>query len=256
MKEPRPYLLAIISVFLITSVVLLAATAYLYYKSPVEFAVVPKNKIGNTTSSGARDSLQKIYSATIKDLNSSVNAFSTDFNDSTQTQHRNPVANGDSSSAFEKLRAEINTILADKSSDADLDKTNTEAILRVQNVLLTAFSSSNFIDKETSLAETTDKMIGSISIKCLSNAEPVSELIVVVLQPDGTVMQNSNWETGIFYTKTGKHIYSKKLRFNNVTGETKKINFSLENEKYLPGKYLIEVYSDGSLIGTGFKILS
>jgi len=316
MKEPKPYLLTIVSIFLIVSVLLLATTAYLYFKKPSTLTAISQ---GNNLSSNTRDSLKKIYTATIKDLDASFAAMPANYTDSLKKQDENndsPVKKSeDSSYAFDKLRNEISKILSDKSSNADFElaktkinelqlmvdilknknnqivkeneklynmlrvyteggkrnnselksvevpqisaqKNNPVTILIADNILLSAVTTTDFIDKETSQAETTDKLVGSVTLKNTSNQNNISEVMVVVRQPDGKVLQNSNWETGVFYTKEGKQIYSKKLRFNNSAGEARKLNFSLEAEKYFPGKYTIEVYYDGSIIGTAVKMLS
>ena len=316
MKEPKPYLLTIVSIFLIVSVLLLATTAYLYFKKPSTLTAISQ---GNNLSSNTRDSLKKIYTATIKDLDASFAAIPANYTDSLKKRDESndsPVKKSeDSSYAFDKLRNEISKILSDKSSNADFElaktkinelqlmvdilknknnqivkeneklynmlrvyteggkrnnselksvevpqistqKNNPVTILIADNILLSAVTTTDFIDKETSQAETTDKLVGSVTLKNISNQNNISEVMVVVRQPDGKVLQNSNWETGVFYTKEGKQIYSKKLRFNNSAGEARKLNFSLEAEKYFPGKYTIEVYYDGSIIGTAVKMLS
>jgi len=315
MKEPKPYLLTIVSIFLIVSVLLLATTAYLYFKKPSALTAISQ---GNNLSSNTRDSLKKIYTATIKDLDASFAAIPANYTDSLEKQDENidsPVKKAeDSSHPFDKLRNEISRILSDKSSNADFElaktkinelqlmvdvlknknnqiikeneklynmlklytgrkknnpelktvevpqissqKNNPVAILMADNILLSAVTTTDFIDKETNQAETTDKLVGSVTLKNNSNQNNISEVMVVIRQPDGKVLQNSNWETGVFYTKEGKQIYSKKLRFNNSAGEARKLNFSLEAEKYFPGKYTIEVYYDGSIIGRAVKMLS
>ena len=318
MKEPKPYLLTLVTIFLLISVGLLATTIYLYFNNTSQTSVVfPGKKKGAVKAViSTRDSLEKIYNATIKDLNTSFVAAPVSFNN-ISTDH--PLANNpsekkinDSSSSVEKLRSEINTLLSDKSSIADLESakakiselqvlvnelknknsqiikeneklfsllkqannnasknvlTNTSEepvkviknavpVFKADNILVAATTSTDFLEKETNKANETDKLIGSFILKNNGNQNVVSEVMIVVVQPDGKILQTSNWETGIFYSSAGKQIYSKKLRFNNIGGESKKINFSLEAEKYLPGKYIIELYCDGSVIGRTIKVLS
>jgi hypothetical protein len=320
MKEAKPFLLIIVSIFLIISAGLFSATIYMYFKKPVEIinVVADKNLTKTLLVNYTRDSLQQVYSATMRELDTSFKSghinnvptlkTSNPFPDSLNFKTANTTA------AFDKLRNEINTILQDKSPNADLelakmkigelqtlvgflksknteiskenerlyallkqlagdaktsgyevtrnitaDKENTskalpDAGLRIDNIQLSAFATSDFIEKETTNAEETDKLVGSFNVKN-GGQNTVSEVMVVVLQPNGKVLQNSNWETGVFYTKGGKQIYSNKLRFDN-NGETKKLNFSLQAENYLPGKYTIEVYHNGLMIGKTTKTLS
>jgi hypothetical protein len=325
MKEPKPYLLNLVKVFLLLSLGLLATTIYLYIhtgstKTPVSYN---KKKPAVKAVDNTRDSLEKIYSATIKDWDVAFNGIPLGLNNIPENQpaSKNPVDKkiADTVSNLEKLRSEINMLLADKSSIADLESAkekigelqmlvddlknkniqitkenetlfsmmqkgsisaskkelpeykpenkNTEEetvaiaknpglVFKADNIQVSATASTDFLEKETSRADETNKLIGSFILKNNSNKNTVSEVMIVVLQPDGRVLQTSNWETGIFYTASGKQIYSKKLRFNNTGGEIKKLNFSIEAEKYLPGKYTIELYHDGSIIGRANKILS
>ena len=320
MKQPKPYLLTIVAIFLIISLGLLVTTIYLYFNSASQtVAVLPNEKKSPAkTISGTRDSLKKIYTATIKDLDASFATIPADYNNISNKQGRanelQDKKTNDTSTTLEKLRNEINTLLSDKSPTPNLESAkakiselqnlvndlknknilitkenerlfgllkqennniqksetvfknkNEEAAITTKtsalnfmadNIQVSATTSTDFLEKETTSAEETDKLVGSFSLKNNSNQNTVSEVMLVVVQPDGKVLQTSNWETGIFYTSAGKQIYSKKLRFNNNSGETKKLNFSLQAEKYLPGKYTIEVYHDGSVIGRAIKILS
>jgi hypothetical protein len=321
MKETKPFLLIVVSIFLLISVGLLSATIYLYFKRPAEnnSAAKAKNSSPATLLNNTRDSLQQIYSAAIRELDTSFTAIPAGNADTSFTPGQSPDSlnnkKGNTAAAFDKLRNEINTILQDKSPDADLElakmkigelqslvgflknknteitkenerlyallrqlagdgktsgyaaprnngaenipasKSPADAGLRVDNIQLSAIASNDFIEKETTNAEETDKLVGSFTVKNGGGQNTVSEVMVVILQPDGKVLQNSNWETGIFYTKEGKQIYSNKLRFDN-NGETKKLNFSLQAEKYLPGKYTVEVYHNGLMIGKTTKTLS
>ena len=110
------------------------------------------------------------------------------------------------------------------------------------------------MNKETSKAEQTEKLSGSLVLAGNANSGS-GEIMLVVIQPDGAVLQTSDWETGIFYTSAGKQIYTKKLRFNSNDADIKKIDFSLQADKYLPGKYTVELYYGGALIRTLTKIL-
>jgi hypothetical protein len=319
MKEPKPYLLTLVTVFLLISLGLLAATIYLYFNSAPQTADIYPNKKNSSgkTVSGTRDSLEKIYAATIKDLDASFAAIPAGYSNITGNQDLvnipSGIKNTDTSAALEKLRNEISSILSDKNPAPDLTsakakiselqvlvdelknkntlitkenerlfamlkqvtgntqksepvyKNTNEAVpspkavvnlFKADDIQVSATTSTDFIEKETTRAEETDNLVGSFILKNNSGQNTVSEVMVVVVQPDGKILQTSNWETGVFYTSAGKQIYSKKLRFNNNSGESKKLNFSLQAEKYLPGKYTIEVYHDGAIIGRAIKILS
>ena len=119
-----------------------------------------------------------------------------------------------------------------------------------------AIQISNNKEEPTFKANETEKLSGNFKIKSKRAQSTTSEIMIVVVQPDGKVVQNSTWETGTFETTEGKKIYSSKLRFDYNAGELKQLNFSLTPDRYLPGNYIIKVYHNGILIGKTDKTLS
>jgi hypothetical protein len=333
MKQTKPYLLVLVSVFLIISIGLLGATAYLYfYNGNSNFAGIvsePDNNIITQKNAAiSRDSLEKIYSSAIVSYDSSgynvmpanfVDTGAAALNSNTRDSYLDSLNNKTQQhQTFDKLRTEIDQILLDKSPSADLNlakskinelkqlneglknKNNTiikendrlfnmvkqmsvtnsnttikplynntaltatssktitfnaqTSTLKVDNIQLNAYQSTNFIDKETNNTQEADKMIGTVQIKNNGVKTAVAEVMVVVTQPNGKVLQNSNWESGVFNTNTGKKIYSNKLRFDNTFETTsKKINFALQADTYMPGNYTVELYQNGVLIAKTIK---
>ena len=111
-------------------------------------------------------------------------------------------------------------------------------------------------DIETYEAYQTDKLVGFITLKSTALQNSSGELIIVVLQPDGNVLQKSTWETGTFQSNEGKKIYSCKLRFDHKAGENNQLSFSLNAASFAKGNYTLQVYSGGVLIGKIIKKLS
>lgn len=109
---------------------------------------------------------------------------------------------------------------------------------------------------ETYQAVQTDKLVGSFTVKNDNSPNNQAEVVVVVLQPDGKVLQKSSWESGTFNTHEGKRIYSCKMRFDYNKGEVKRLNFSLSSDKYLKGNYIMQIYHNGIMIGKLSKSLS
>ena len=333
MKQTKPYLLVLVSVFLIISIGLLSATVYLYfYKSNSNFAGIVSEHENKSLSKNniavSRDSLERIYSSAITSYDSSAyNVMPANFVDtaanSQQKNSRDSYLDSlnkktQQHQSFDKLRTEIDQILLDKSPSADLNVakikinelkqlneglknknitiikendrlysmvkqmsvsnsnpittkpqynlapslTNNATVtfnannstLKVDNIQLNAYKSTNFIDKETNNTEEADKMIGTVQLKNNGVKTAIAEVMVVVTQPNGKVLQNSNWESGVFNTNTGKKIYSNKLRFdNNFETTSKKINFALQADAYMPGNYTVELYQNGVLIAKTIK---
>ncbi|MGC4103846.1 hypothetical protein [Ferruginibacter sp.] len=131
-------------------------------------------------------------------------------------------------------------------------KVNSMVFMSAANLNLSALSNNE--QQETNEAGQTEKLVGSFTIK--SNVSSKCDIVVVVVQPNGQVLQKSAWESGSFETADGKKIYSCKLHCETSKGEPKQLNFSITADKYLKGNYSLQVYHNGVLIGRASKTLS
>ena len=127
--------------------------------------------------------------------------------------------------------------------------------LSVDEVQLSAYSAKSNVEMETGRAEETEKIGGSFRINNTGSRQSVAEIAVVVVLPDGTVLKNPGAEAGIFYTGQTRRECSGKLRVTQNAGESRRINFSFPAPRFGPGKYLLEIYHNGVLIGQGVKTL-
>lgn len=330
MRDSKSSLLLLVSLILfLMSFIILCTWGYnTYYKSkedkqrPVVSALDDPATIAKATKAIAdatRDSLQKVYAATIKELDSKLDST---FNYADSLKGPLDIKLDE----FFKLRNDITTILKDKSSNANLGVARqkiTELQRRVdeligrnkdveqenkrlyamlkqlsdnmkepdqQNVRPVVFenkqvnetslpgsntsvpAANTFVasdlrlsalmetdnnkELETSQALQTDKLVGSFIVKNELNPNNNAEVIIVVLQPNGQVLQKSSWESGTFTTREGRKIYSCKMRFDYNKGEVKRLNFSLSSDKYMKGNYIMQIYHNGTMIGKLSKTLS
>jgi predicted negative regulator of RcsB-dependent stress response len=139
------------------------------------------------------------------------------------------------------------------------NKTSTENIRPASNFTasalnLSAIGVTNDKDLETNKAEETEKLVGSFTVKSNSSQNSNSEILVVVKQPDGRVMQNS-WEGGTFESPSGKKIYTCKIPFEYKKGEAKRLKFSIDTENFQKGDYTVLIYQNGNVIGRNSKKL-
>lgn len=124
----------------------------------------------------------------------------------------------------------------------------------VTDIRLSALAGEEGKEQETNQSLQAEKFTGSFSVKnnvSLNNAE----IYVVITQPDNKVLQASAWETGRFDTKDGKRIYSCKVKFEYSKGENKKLNFSLNNDRFQKGTYTMQIYFNGTPIAKTTKTL-
>lgn len=328
MRDSKSSLLLLVSLILfLMSFIILCTWGYnTYYKSKEEKRkpVVAMNDsviIANATraiANATRDSLQRIYAATIKELDSKIDS-TWNYADSLKGPLDVKL------NEFFKLRNEITTILKDKNNNANLgiarqkinelqrrveelsgrnkdveqenkrlyamlkqlsanlkepEQSNARPVVfdnkpeaaRISgnannsnaiNVFIASdlrlaalMETDNSKDIETYQAIQTDKLVGSFVLKNDNSPNNNAEVIVVVIQPDGKVLQKSGWESGTFNTAEGKKIYSCKMKFDYNKGEVKRLNFSLASDKYLKGNYIMQIYQNGLLIGKLSKSLS
>ncbi len=93
------------------------------------------------------------------------------------------------------------------------------------------------------------ELVGSFAIKNNPRITTNDDIMVVVIQPNGKVLQKSAWESGTFQTADGKKIYSCKMRIENPQGPVRKVTFSLNGDRLLTGNYVMQVYHKGWMIG-------
>ena len=109
-------------------------------------------------------------------------------------------------------------------------------------------------DKKTNASAQAEKFVGSFVLRNTADKKN-TELMVIVLQPDGKVVRNSVWESGTFESDEGRKAYSKRLVFD-PSEEEKQVTFSLNPERFFKGEYTMEIWYNGNLIAMMKKALS
>ena len=313
MRDTKSSSLIVLSLLLLSlSLILICIWGYnIYTGAQKQKTELLKNKLSANANplNNTRDSLLKIYTATIDKLDSRI--------DSTKISADSLLGNVDNKLIeINKLKEEITGILKNKNSIADLStarekidelqvkvaqlqnrnfniekenkrlkalvqqlitdkngngqtanrlpvadkmtnaKTNLAPVFFAADIRLTAVAIKDDKEEESLQGEETEKLSGSFIIKSNSYQNNTADIIVVVLQPNGKVLQNSIWESGTFDTNEGKKIYSLKIHFDYVKGEEKQLQFSLSTDKFQKGNYIVQVYHNGSVIGKMVKFLS
>ena len=136
------------------------------------------------------------------------------------------------------------------------EATNATTVFNASDLRLSAIMGSNDGEQETFDAEHADKLLGSFVIKSSQAPFNNAEIFIVVLRPDGRVLQNSAWETGTFETREGRKIYSARFRFDYPKPENKRLLFSVTSDSFQKGDYCMQLYCNGVLIGKLYKTLS
>jgi hypothetical protein len=91
-------------------------------------------------------------------------------------------------------------------TQADRGNTGSGAFI-ASELKLSAIMTDEDKELETSAADQAKKLVGSFTVTNSSQV-PNAEMLVVVVQPDGRVLKNSEWDAGSFTTQEGKNLYS------------------------------------------------
>ncbi|MBK5270736.1 MAG: hypothetical protein JJE22_06960, partial [Bacteroidia bacterium] len=136
------------------------------------------------------------------------------------------------------------------------EKINLASIFVASEVMLTPVTVKNDRELETSIAKKTSKFVISFTVQNNISENPNAEVVIIVTQPDGSVLQNSVWDAGSFETRNeGRKNYSLKFKFEYQKGEPKDLIFSLNADSYSKGNYMLQIYHNGILIGKAVKYL-
>ncbi len=128
--------------------------------------------------------------------------------------------------------------------------------LSISDIRLTAMQLDEDREKETTQAQQADRFVGSFMVKNNPAKSGNAEIVVVVVQPDGQVLQNSTWESGTFETREGKRVYSLKVKCENAKDASSPYRFYLNSERFQKGNYTMQIYQNGNVIGRLVKTLS
>jgi hypothetical protein len=121
---------------------------------------------------------------------------------------------------------------------------------------ISAMHSKGKKEEETTEAERADKFIASFVVQNLIYEYSPAELIVVVYEPNGQILQNSAWDVESVEAKSQGNTqpqsvrkFTRRVKFDYTKGEQKQLSFSLHADKFQSGTYTFELWHKGVLIG-------
>jgi hypothetical protein len=166
------------------------------------------------------------------------------------------------SSEFDALNTQVTALNQTNSGlDQENKKLNEKLVdagtFVASEMRLSAIQTKANKEIEAVQAKRAEKFVISFLLQNNVNNYENSEIFVVLTDPNDQVIEFSAWDTGLFDTKTdGRKKYSRKIRFAYNKGESHEIIFSMNAPEYVRGKYQLQVYHNGTLIGKTSKILS
>ena len=168
----------------------------------------------------------------------------------------------DLSARLDQMTGEVSSLQQNIRRLDDENKSLTEKIKLASTFVSSAlhFTAINVMsdkEQETSLARKADKFVASFVLQNNFNEFMNAEVMIVITEPDGSVLQSSTWDSGSFETKTeGKKNYTRKVRFDYTKGEQKALIFTLDVAPFQKGTYTLQIWHNGILVGTINKTLS
>jgi hypothetical protein len=141
---------------------------------------------------------------------------------------------------------EAKTIITEQKQTTE--KTNPSGVLTISDLNVVGLTNDDINLTETDIADNLNRFSGSFLVRNNLSQNAFGEVMVVIIQPNGKVLQSSSWDSGTFETKEGRKIYTSKVKFDCNKGELKKIPFSVSANQYEKGNYQALLYQNGNLI--------
>ena len=114
--------------------------------------------------------------------------------------------------------------------------------VNISNISLRTYSDGN--SSSTVSASNAEGLQGSFFVKNINQISGVFN--IVLLLPDGKVLRQSGWETGIFNTPSGKKVYTTQVHLN---ADSESMQFTVKSSSLTDGIYTLQIYYDGKIVG-------
>jgi hypothetical protein len=152
-----------------------------------------------------------------------------------------------------KIIAETKTIIEQNLAP---EKTNPTGVLTITDLNIVGLTNDDINQTETDLADNLNRFSGSFLVRNYLSQNAFGEVMIVIVRPNGKILQSSSWESGTFESNEGRKIYTSKVKFDCNKGEIRKIPFTVSADQYEKGNYQILLYQNGSLITKVSKLFN
>lgn len=120
--------------------------------------------------------------------------------------------------------------------------------LLVSHLRFLGIGMGNDNQRVTNIASQTVKLLGSFQINVKPD-NPSTSIYVEIIQPNGKTLLNSSWQSGTFETSSGRKVYSALLHFDNAKDNKNRLQFSIDSHNFQKGKYAMQIYHQGIMVG-------
>ena len=103
-------------------------------------------------------------------------------------------------------------------------------------------------DKAVNIISRVERLSGSfqVNIKPFNTA---NSIYVVIIQPNGKILENNGGPSQSFMSQDGKKLYSALVHFENKKDNGSRLSFTIDSHNFQKGKYAMQIYHQGVMIG-------
>lgn len=135
------------------------------------------------------------------------------------------------------------------------EKIAASSVFVAYDLTLEAMAVKRVKEEPTTRAGKTDKFVASFVVQNHASHISNAEIIVILIRPNGTVMQSAVWGSGSFASSDGDKDYTRKIRFDYEKGEQKNLLFSIDSGQCQQGTYILQLWYGGHKIAQVNKTL-
>lgn len=128
--------------------------------------------------------------------------------------------------------------------------------LLVSHLKFEAIKVTENYDAPTVLASQAAKLEGSFEININSKKDISSDIFVKIMQPNGRPILNAASGFTMLENEQEKSSYTSLLHFDKIKDNHKRLTFSIKPKEFSKGKYTMQVYYNGVMIGRTQRTLN
>ena len=128
--------------------------------------------------------------------------------------------------------------------------------LLVSHLTLEAIKETENYDAPTVLASKAAKLEVSFEINIISKKNISPEIFVKIIQPNGRPVLDVSSGLTVLEKGRGKSSYTEVLHFDKTKDDHKRVSFSTKPKEFYKGKYTMQIYHNGVMIGRTQRTLN
>jgi hypothetical protein len=104
-------------------------------------------------------------------------------------------------------------------------------------------------DRATNKASLVNYFAVSCQLKNQKSSFTNTDVYIVLTDPQGNVIQDDQWQAGMFSSRDGRIAYTRKNSFEYTRGDSKRMLLTVKLPDVNPGAYHVQLYHNGNRIG-------